>query len=806
MVKSLQTIFFLFLAWSTTLLAQQDSVALEPKELGILDIIRPVDEDRDKIKIISGSRFPIAAGELPYSTYVITKEEIRENSYETLVDALKMTPGIFTSQPGSAIEGETFLMRGLLGNAYTKILINDIPIKPAFVAGFFKILINDIPIKPAFVAGMPIGAQLPVREAEQIEIIYGAGASLYGADASAGIINIITRQSDKPVYMQADLAIGGGEFSSANVMFGGKWGRDKNLLHYFAYGSNVLYEDRQIPRDFSENFNPESYPWLTLNQNFYKGLDNYREEASGSPIVNNTPHLSRKFGVNFKFRRISLSLESMTRRDHSSLGLNPVAVSYSNPLTFTGETIQRINLNFFKEKKNMNKKTDFTLIRYRMDNNSSIAYVQPRLGVELYNLAEVQARIADPTQVPELRQENYETHNRKFLSGLRFMYGTSSEYRIEHVRNYRILKLSSLTLGGNLKYSSGVPPTMFLTRPPDDDCTGFFIGFPCDDFLDDKNIFPVAATNQESVESNLFGQLLLSTDKFNIVAGFNFASFYAGDFEEIREDDFADVFLPRLAGLYKITEGLNIRTSWGRSYQAPNPFYNSNTYLISATQPNELTRSPFDRLEAETTTSWESGIRFLTGKEIDFDFTYFINETENLISYGRQEFMVNNLNYEVGLGYANASGSRLRNRGGQFTTTVELGSKTDGIITYSWTRASLTNTGFEANNFLPQYNGRMWQCRFVYSPFKTTKVIVDYRRVRTGVVEDPNFSSEEVKFATVDVTGRYAFTDRLNCYFKITNLMDKQFPGIQATRTSDDLIANTQYGFFIRVGMNYYLE
>ncbi|MEO1261145.1 MAG: TonB-dependent receptor [Bacteroidota bacterium] len=771
-----------------SLIAQMDTVEIEARKLGIQDIIKPVEDDRGKIKIISGSRFPMAAGELPFSVHVITKEEIRENSYETLVDALKMTPGIFTSQPGSAIEGETFMMRGLLGNAYTKILI------------------NDIPIKPAFVASMPIGAQLPIREAEQIEIIYGAGASLYGADASAGVINIITRQSDKPIYMQADLAIGGGEFSSANVMFGGKWGRDKNLLHYFAYGSNVIYEDRPIPRDFEENFNPESYPWLTRGQTFYQNLDNYRMEPDGTPIVNNTPHLSRKFGVNFKFRRISLSLESMTRRDHSSLGLNPVAVSYNNPLTFTGETIQRINLNFFKEKKNMNRKTDFTLIRYRMDDNSSIAYVQPQIGIELYNLAGVQARIDDPTQVPELRQEKYLQHNSKFLSGLRFMYGTSSEYRIEHVRNYRILKLSSLTLGGNIKYASGVPPTMFLTRPPDDDCTGFFIGFPCDNFLNDTNVFPVAGSNQESLESNLFGQFLLSTDKFNIVAGFNFASFFAGDIEDVDGGDFADVFLPRLAGLYKITDGLNIRTSWGRSYQAPNPFYNSSTYLVSATQTNELTRSPFDRLEAETTTSWESGIRFLTGQEIDFDFTYFINETENLISYGRQPFIEDLLNYEVGLGYGNAIGSEIKNRGGQFTTTVGLGNKTDGIVTYSWTRASLTNTGFEENNFLPQYNGNMWQCRFVYSPFKTTKIIVDYRRVKTGAVDGPNFNSGEVKFATVDMTGRYAFNDRLNCYFKMTNLFDKQYPGIQATRTPDDLIANTQYGFFIRVGMHYYIE
>ena len=112
MFKILQTllpILFLYPGW---LLCQDDSVSIEPKKLGVFDIIKPVDQDKDQIKMISGSRFPISAADLPFSTHIITKEEIRQNGYETLVDALKMVPGIRVSQPGSALEGETFLMRG----------------------------------------------------------------------------------------------------------------------------------------------------------------------------------------------------------------------------------------------------------------------------------------------------------------------------------------------------------------------------------------------------------------------------------------------------------------------------------------------------------------------------------------------------------------------------------------------------------------------------------------------------------------------------------------------------------------------
>ncbi len=788
MVKNLQTLCLIFFVATCMLHAQVDSVSVEAKKLGIFDIIKPVDNEKDKIKIISGSRFPLAAGELPFSVHVITKEEIRQNGYETLVDALKMAPGIFTSQPGSATEGETFLMRGLLGNSYTKILV------------------NDIPIKPSFLASMPIGAQLPVREAERIEVIYGAGASLYGADASAGVINIITRQSDKPVYMQADLAVGLGQYSSANVMFGGKWGKDKNILHYFAYGSNALYENRLIKRDYDKNFNINTYSRLTSNTGGFFNAppppSNYQEDLTGEPTVNNLPHLSRKFGVNLKFRRLSLSMEIMTRRDHSSLGLNPVAVTYSNPLTYSGETIYRINLNLYKEKENKNRKTDFTFIRYRMDDNASIAYVQNSLAVGLHDLSKVEANKIDIDN-PQLYQPAiYQRYYEKYLSGTRFMYAVSDEFRLEHVRNYRLFKKSSLTFGGNLKLTNGVPSTNFLRQPPDDDRTAILIDEDYR-FLNDTLIFPISSDYWQSGETNLFGQLFYGHKKFNIAVGFNYSSVAINSPEDIFLDN---VFLPRIAGLYKISDNINIRSSWGRAYRAPNVFYNSNSYLISSNSYSEVIVSPITELQPETSESWETGIRFLSGKSVDFDFTYFIHETNNLINYSRRQVWDNDaLNYNVVFGYLNTKGSGIKFKGGQLTTLVSLGEKTTAKYLYSWTKSELNNQGLVENIFLPQYTAKMHQLRLTYRPFKTTTLIFDYRRVKRNLLEDTNVD-ENIKFATIDFVGRYAFNDHLNVYVKVTNLTNKQFPGIAATRTPDDLFSNTQYGGFTRIGMNYYID
>ena len=136
------------------------------------------------------------------------------------MDVLKTIPGFRTSQPGNALEGETFLMRGLLGNDHTKILI------------------NGIPIKPEAVKSMPIAAQLPIRHAEYIEIVQGPSSATYGSDAMAGVINIVLPEIDRPVFAWADISGETPATTDINLTLGGKAGKGKNVLNYQIFASN----------------------------------------------------------------------------------------------------------------------------------------------------------------------------------------------------------------------------------------------------------------------------------------------------------------------------------------------------------------------------------------------------------------------------------------------------------------------------------------------------------------------------------------------------------------------------------------
>ena len=122
-----------FLSWCaaifliTGLQAQSDSLIRELDRLDFQDLLFS-DSLAPDAQVSAASRSLQNISELPFSIHVIQREEIINNGYITLVDALKSMPGIRVSQPGSALEGETFTMRGLLGNTYAKILVNGNPI------------------------------------------------------------------------------------------------------------------------------------------------------------------------------------------------------------------------------------------------------------------------------------------------------------------------------------------------------------------------------------------------------------------------------------------------------------------------------------------------------------------------------------------------------------------------------------------------------------------------------------------------------------------------------------------------------
>ncbi len=107
---------------------------------------------------------------------VITADEIKDRGYKTLTDALSSLPGITINRNGGLGQTSTIKLRGMDGKRLLVVVDGIRYNDPTSLSGaqFEHILIDNI---------------------ARIEVIKGAQSGVWGADASAGVINIVTKKA-----------------------------------------------------------------------------------------------------------------------------------------------------------------------------------------------------------------------------------------------------------------------------------------------------------------------------------------------------------------------------------------------------------------------------------------------------------------------------------------------------------------------------------------------------------------------------------------------------------------------------------
>jgi iron complex outermembrane receptor protein len=133
---------------------------------------------RLEVTIATGTPKPLAAA--PAVTSVITAAELEAMGAQDIDDALEAIPGLHVSH-GSFIYASRYFIRGITStyNPHTLLLVNGVAI-PSLSLGDRG-------------EHLPARTGLPVHMIERIEIIRGPGSAVYGADAFAGVINVITK-------------------------------------------------------------------------------------------------------------------------------------------------------------------------------------------------------------------------------------------------------------------------------------------------------------------------------------------------------------------------------------------------------------------------------------------------------------------------------------------------------------------------------------------------------------------------------------------------------------------------------------
>ena len=781
-MKNSITIFFLFLTFLS--FGQIDSLILIHDELNSGDIInREILQGQEQV--ISASRSLKSLKDLPFTIHVISKEEIRKYGYTTLVDVIKMLPGIKISQPGSALEGETFLMRGLFGNAHTKILL------------------NGNPIKPSVVNGMPIGAQIPIRQAERIEVIYGPAAALYGADASAGVINIILEETERPVYTTANLSIGSRGFTNLDLSFGGKLYKDKNTVRYSIFGSFTIFNDHKIYSD-TTIYDVDSYTPGFVSPN---NIPNFVGDSDGV-VFSNMPHLSRMIGGNLSWRALKFSSELMYRRDHSSLGLNPAAVAYANPLNFTGERIWNNNLSIGKAKKRFSYQVKLSYLQYLMDNQSSQTHVKNIQASDLEFASFNQAFENGMLDLIKFDSLNTSHYNRYF-DGTRFSYAESHDFALDLVFNFSPIKNIEITTGGILQLNSGNPLTRFSKVPFDQTF------FNNDNTPSDRTLVPFRKAEVFGGGISSFLQFYWTTKRFSLVSGLQYyftdqSNSASGSFLTNRETINITSFNPRVAFIFNLNKNLSLRGFYGKAIRVPPGFYFASNYQVNFDNNQGPLQRVVFALEPERTTTYELGTRWIPEKNTRADIVLFYSKTNNLISFDIFPDTISNLTNPRSIqGYRNSRFSSLELFGIQADFNIKniipaLKMDLSMNATAQFAAENIPGTGsLEGIREYPNFIGK---ARIIIRPSENLTFTFDNIYMTSSFNRLKNIDNRANLPAayTLDIIGNYRLSRNFTGFFRFNNFFNNNtYAGINATGTKDDLLYNPQEGRTFRLGITY---
>ncbi|CAM3886625.1 TonB-dependent receptor plug domain-containing protein [Roseateles saccharophilus] len=191
------------LAGACWMAAQSAAYAQAPNDE---DELAQVYADKTTISIATGR--PQALRRAPAVATVITAQDIATMGANDLDEVLETVPGLHVSRSNGAYSPQ-YLIRGVASDFNPQVLM----------------LQNGVPMTTLYVGSRGIiWGGLPVQNIARIEVIRGPGSALYGADAYAGIINIITKGVQDTPGTELGLHAGSFRTRDAWLQHGGKAG------------------------------------------------------------------------------------------------------------------------------------------------------------------------------------------------------------------------------------------------------------------------------------------------------------------------------------------------------------------------------------------------------------------------------------------------------------------------------------------------------------------------------------------------------------------------------------------------------
>ena len=190
----------------------QDVLDLDLEQLSQAEVVVPAMQT----VVSSVSRQESTVGRSPAAVFVITPEMIRRSGATNVPELLRMVPGVEVAHINS--HGWAITARGFNLALASKLLVQ-IDGRAVYTQVFNGVFWDD--------------QDVVLQDIERIEVIRGPGATVWGANAVNGIINIITKHADATQGTLLYVGVGTEEREFSTVRYGGQIGDD---LHWRMYG------------------------------------------------------------------------------------------------------------------------------------------------------------------------------------------------------------------------------------------------------------------------------------------------------------------------------------------------------------------------------------------------------------------------------------------------------------------------------------------------------------------------------------------------------------------------------------------
>ena len=271
------------------------------------DFLKVSLKDLADMEVTSVSRKSEKASEAAAAIHVITQEDIRRSGATNLAEMLRMVPGVQVARAGSSQWAVS--SRGFNDQFANKLLV----------------LIDGRTVYSPTFSGVWWDVHNPIHEdIERIEVIRGPGATVWGANAVNGVINIITKsaQDTQGTYLAA------GAGTDKQLGLEGRHGFQIGESAWArVYAKHEEYDELKNNDDawnikragFRSDWNATASDNLTLQGDLYQGREDvrYRFPQVAAPYANTVYDDHEVAGINLLGRwekqisdRSSLSVQN----------------------------------------------------------------------------------------------------------------------------------------------------------------------------------------------------------------------------------------------------------------------------------------------------------------------------------------------------------------------------------------------------------------------------------------------------------------------------------------------------------------